>query len=471
MQPDEEGCRETRDVGLKKPVSRREFLKYAGITGAAIGVSGGLSGLLAACGSKEATTTTAAGTGTTVVTGQEPPAQDKIVIGAARPVTGNLSNFEAGNYGPAYKLWVKDVNDAGGINVAGKKLPIELKIYDDQSNLDTSMRLLTKLIEEDKVDFVMAPASTAFLFAAAGVCNAKKYLLLSAEGGATTLEKEMEKGTLPYFFQILNYSDRYQMPVFAEIMAELGCKTASLIYMDDLHGIEYQSQAQTFFAGVNVKILSNTAMPFDIKDASSLVKRLQEDKADVNCFFVYPVPFGGLIADSMIQLNHSPKVALWGPGGASQWFYDKYAGQLDGCMFEGAWSVNSSPKAKEYCEKLAAFVGAPQVDFWGALEYRGQLEAFQQSIEQAGTLDNTKVAEVLRKGHFETSLSDDFFFDANQILNRASYAGQIGQWQKGVAQVVDPGEKRTAPPIFPKLGWKEAAASAPAPAATTTPSS
>ena len=44
-----------------------------------------------------------------------------------------------------------------------------MKVYDDQSDLDTSMRLLTKLMEEDKVDFVFAPCSTAFLFAAAGV--------------------------------------------------------------------------------------------------------------------------------------------------------------------------------------------------------------------------------------------------------------------------------------------------------------
>ncbi len=69
---------------------------------------------------------------------------------------------------------MEDVNADGGIFVAeyGKKLPVEMKVYDDQSDMDTSMRLLTKLIEEDKVDFVFAPTSTAFLFAAAGVANA-----------------------------------------------------------------------------------------------------------------------------------------------------------------------------------------------------------------------------------------------------------------------------------------------------------
>ena len=129
--------------------------------------------------------------------------------------------------------------------MAGKKLPIEMIVYDDQSDMDQSMRLLTKLMEEDKVDFVFAPCSTAFLFAAAGVANAHKYILMSAEGGATTLETEMKKGTLPWFFQFLNYSNHAQMPVFADICKELGVKTASIAYIDDLHGIEYQARRRS----------------------------------------------------------------------------------------------------------------------------------------------------------------------------------------------------------------------------------
>ena len=203
MQRDEEESPRATDEGLleSKAVSRREFLKYAGIAGAVVGVGGGLGGLIAACGGTTTTTTTGGG-GTTVSAGPQPPAADKIRIGAARPISGVNALFEQAHFGPAYKLWVQDVNAAGGLNVAGKKLPIEMTVYDDQSDLDTSMRLLTKLMEEDKVDFVFAPTSTAFLFAAAGVANAHSYILMSAEGGATTLEAEMKKGKLPWFFQV-----------------------------------------------------------------------------------------------------------------------------------------------------------------------------------------------------------------------------------------------------------------------------
>ena len=32
-------------------------------------------------------------------------------------------------------------------------------------------------------------------------------------------------------------------------------------------------------------------------------------------------------------------------------------------------------------------------------------------------------------------------------------AGQIGQWQNGVIEVIDPGDKRTAAPVYPKPPW------------------
>ena len=116
--------------------------------------------------------------------------KDKIVIGAARPISGPLSVFEETGFGPVYKMWVDQVNAEGGIYVKeyGKKLPVKMLVYDDKSDLGTMCRLLEKLIVQDKVDFVFPPASTAFLFAAGPIANKYDYLLFGAEGGATSIK-------------------------------------------------------------------------------------------------------------------------------------------------------------------------------------------------------------------------------------------------------------------------------------------
>ncbi len=86
-----------------KSVSRREFLKIAGVAGAAVGVGAGLGGVLAACGEEETTTTTAGATTTTaaptttttaaptttVSTG--PEAGRDIMLGLVSPSTGPLA--------------------------------------------------------------------------------------------------------------------------------------------------------------------------------------------------------------------------------------------------------------------------------------------------------------------------------------------------------------------------------------------
>jgi branched-chain amino acid transport system substrate-binding protein len=462
------------DSFARKTVSRREFLKYAGVAGAAVGLGGGLGGLLAACGGDEETTTTAGGATTTTMAGEtttsmagettttmagpEPPTEDKILIGAARPISGVNAIFEEAHFGPAYKLWAQTVNEAGGIVVAGKPLPVEMLVYDDQSDLDQSMRLLTKLMEEDKVNFVFSPCSTAFMFAAAGVINAHGYIGMSAEGGATTLEAEMAKGALPWWFQFLNYSNHYQMPVMAEIMAEVGATSAASMYIDDLHGIEYSSQAQIFFESAGIKMLSQTAVPPGIKDVSSILKQIQDQNPDVVCSFQYP-PENILTISTMMQTNYNPNALLVGPGGSTQAIFDIWEGAADQMMFEGAWTYEQNADVKAYYDQLADFVGGPaNVDFWGALIYKAELDFFQQAIEQAATLDQTVIAEVMRTAHFKTLMSDDTFM-TNQILDRSSYAGQIGQWQNSIPQVIDPGDKRTAPPIYPKQPWPMPAAS------------
>jgi branched-chain amino acid transport system substrate-binding protein len=474
----------TTEGMLKKTVSRRDFLKLAGISGAGIAAAGSLGGFIAACGKDETTTTagggtatTAGGTGTTattagggtatttVTTGGAGIGKDKILIEAARPVSGVNAIFEQAHFGPAAHLWVDEINAAGGLNIAGKPVQIEYKVYDDQSDLDTSMRLLTKCMEEDKADFVFLPCSTAFLFAAAKLVSDHKYIALSAEGGAKTLEPKMKD--MPTFFQFLNYSNHYQIPVFADILKEVGATTVSIIYLDDLHGIEYNDEAKEALPAAGIKVLSSTPVPAGVKDVSSIIKKVQGENPDAVCSFQYP-PENALTYGTMAQLAYNPKAVLGGPATSTQAFYDSFKGALDGIMFEGAWSYKQNDTVKAYYDKLAAFVKGPaNVDFWGGLIYRAELEFFKQAIEKANTIDQAAIAEVMRTSHFKTTMSDDTFM-TNQILDKASYAGQIGQWQAGVPQVLDKDKRTAEKVIYPKPTWADAPKGVPA---ATTPSS
>ena len=104
--------------------------------------------------------------------GQQPTS---IKVGWAISKTGPYSAGANITLLGAYKTWIKDVNDAGGINVGGKKLPIEVVEYDDRSNSEELVKALERLTTQDKVDFVLPPWGTAFNLAAGPILNRAGY--------------------------------------------------------------------------------------------------------------------------------------------------------------------------------------------------------------------------------------------------------------------------------------------------------
>src|SRR5215471_20859922 len=79
-------------------------------------------------------------------------AADEIVLGEAISQTGKYAR-EGKFYVDAYTVAVEAVNRAGGVKVGGKTFPLVLKLYDDQSDPNLSVRLFTKLVTADKVNF------------------------------------------------------------------------------------------------------------------------------------------------------------------------------------------------------------------------------------------------------------------------------------------------------------------------------
>ena len=426
--------------------------------------------MLTGCDGEETTTseTTPVVSETTTPAGPTPPAQDEIVIGASRDITGPMAGFQAFGFAPVYKMWAEEVNDDGGINVAGKMLPVRIIEYDDASDPGACVRNLEKLVTEDNVDFLFGPTGTAMLFAAAPIANKYETIMLCGEGGCTTLEPKLPD--LPYVFSVLNYSNHFQIPVFADIMNEVGAETAYICYMADLHGAEYNLTAQSEFTLKGIQVLGSTSIPFNITDMNPIIEEAKDLNPDIFCMFAYPDQ-NILFMQTAIALDFSPKVILLGPGGNFGFFPAIFGEAMEGVMGEGAWNRKSSSAANELDDKLvaasreaglAAFGDEEAlVDWWGALVYYSALQYFQQAIEEAASLDSDKVRAVMSTARFETALGTmwwDCGVDGQSggLLPQEGYAGQIAQWQSGIFEVIDPGEKRTADPIYPKPEWPAA---------------
>src|SRR5437870_12588877 len=140
-----------------------------------------LVGLLAAaCGG---TTTPGAGT-----SGQTTVRKD-LIIGFTASQTG-AQNVASNKQTEGIKLWVDDVTKAGGIKLKdGTVLRPQIKSYDDESKTDRVQALYTKLINDDKVDFLLSPYSSGLVKAAAVITEQNARLIVTA-GGADDVTME-----------------------------------------------------------------------------------------------------------------------------------------------------------------------------------------------------------------------------------------------------------------------------------------
>jgi hypothetical protein len=80
----------------------------------------------------------------------------EIKIGAPLALTGPLAD-EAKKQDVVWKMWLDKVNAAGGNNVGGTKMKVQLVKYDYQSDGQRAAQLAEKLITDDKVDFLLSP--------------------------------------------------------------------------------------------------------------------------------------------------------------------------------------------------------------------------------------------------------------------------------------------------------------------------
>jgi len=154
-----------------KKISRRDFLKVAGATGATIGLATGLGGFIAACEEKED-----GGTATTTGNGAAADGRE-IKIGFVSPISGGIAPF-----GEADAYCAERAAEAIGDGIVcgdGKKHPVTILTKDSQSLPATAGQMAADLINNDQVDIVVTASTPDTVVPVATKCETLEVPCLS----------------------------------------------------------------------------------------------------------------------------------------------------------------------------------------------------------------------------------------------------------------------------------------------------
>jgi branched-chain amino acid transport system substrate-binding protein len=151
-------------------------------------------------------------------------AEQTIKVGINAPITGDIPKVGEGTKFAA-QMWLEDVMAAGGLEIGGKKYPVELVIEDNEAKAESAVTANTKMITQDEVLVIVDPQSSKQAIPAGDVAN--NYATPMITPWSTNPDATKDR---PFVFRGC-FLDPFQGPVLANfITEEFGFTKAAVLY-------------------------------------------------------------------------------------------------------------------------------------------------------------------------------------------------------------------------------------------------
>jgi branched-chain amino acid transport system substrate-binding protein len=378
-------------------------------------------------------------------------AEDTLTIGFTVSQTGPL-NLDSLAQLHGYEMWRDDVNAAGGIKVGSKHYQVKFVTYDDQSQGGRVQQLYTRLIVQDKAQFLFTPYSSG-LVATATVISEQYGKLMMSIGGAEG--KTYQLGN-KFLFQTYTAADHYLTGALELVKTKNPGATIALVYSDDPFSKAVAVATRAQAAEMGLKVVLDESYPPDQTDFSAIINKVISSKADTLLGGGH-YPDGATLArqlyDQKVGLKwvtllvapDSPQFATLGPAAAGVSVPSQWAPQV---TYKPDFGPTPTEFSKRFEEKFKIAPG-----YHAAGGYAGGL-LFQHAIEQAQSIEPQKVADVLNKMDVttlwgKTKFSTDPKSHGLQIAHSMILTQWVNKDGKLVKEVVWPTSAQTSPAVYP----------------------
>jgi ABC-type branched-subunit amino acid transport system substrate-binding protein len=202
-----------------------------------------------------------------------PAAKDgkTVVIGFSASTSGKLKT-EGGRQINGLNLWMEQVNAKGGVKLAdGSTVKFAFKEYDDESNKDRVQELYTRLINNDKADFLISPYSSGLADAAAVI--AQQYNKIMITTGAAS-DSTYKKGyTLIY--QAYTPASRYLTGAI-DMLGKLapGAKKVAIIHEKDKFSTDVVNALKAYATSKGYQVVLFEGYDKDTTDFAAFINKI-----------------------------------------------------------------------------------------------------------------------------------------------------------------------------------------------------
>ena len=413
--------------------------------------------LLVSCGPATPATTQAPPTvapttapPTAAPTKAPPPAPEYIEFGASIPLTGKYGALGA-MVKPGYEIAVADINAQGGVYVAeyGKKIPIRLTIYDDESDPTKAVSKLESLYAEQNVVVYLGGAGSDMHAAAAAVAEKNKVPYL---GIAFALYSIHQQG-YRYLFSPFPKSPAQARDVFEILNASIPegeRPTKVAIFQETTDwGIELGNLWKENAPKYGYEVVVYETYTPRTEDMSAMILKAKDAGAET--LLTVPAPPDGItMVKQMVELGWTPKFALMIRAPENVTWAETLGKNGDYfTIFPGWHHAENFPGVAELNAKYQAQFGRPADLLTGPAYACVQIAA--AAIEKAGTLDREAIRDAIAATNMTTVVGPVTFNTdgTGNVLN------PLIQWQNGKQELVWPPEHASAKLAYPAIPFDQ----------------
>ena len=367
-----------------------------------------------------------------------------IRLGAALSETGKYS-VEGKDSRQGYDTWLKWVNEVhGGIRVGDQRYRAEIVYYDDESDADTAGNLTQRLIDDDRVHFLLGPYSSGLTTGTSAIAEANNVLMVEGNGTSDTM---FERGFQNLFLVATIASDYTRSGI--EALAARGARTAVIAHEDTSFATAVADGAVRHLEANGIEVLARETYPKDIQDVSAIMTKFRDLGPDL---FVGGGHYNDavLFVNSAKELDFEPGGMLITVGPSNPKLVEELGGDVDGVLGPTQWEPSMAyagpyfGSAADYADYYRSLWGEAPV--YQAASATAAALALHLAIEKAGSTDTDAVRNALR------GLSADTFYGPISFdergVNTSKPMGMV-QVLDGEIVVVAPGGAATADLQYP----------------------
>jgi branched-chain amino acid transport system substrate-binding protein len=213
----------------------------------------------------------------------QPAAPTEIKIGALYASSGPYASISMPVF-DAFKLWVDQVNATGGAEVKafGKKIPIKLIAYDDQSSTATAATLYNQLITQDHVDLLVADSGSVLTSVGVPIAKEHKQFLFDVSGTGAAFFTDDNPYIALMADPVSTIWPHYISDYLADEGAKQGIKTVAILYStNDFTGTQAAALKGFFEKDGKVKVVYYQGVPTTTSNYTVLINNIAALNPDV----------------------------------------------------------------------------------------------------------------------------------------------------------------------------------------------